>query len=1752
MPLPPLPVTLLLLSAMRFTPESVPARGAQESILTLDQPARVALSARSSSGTSCELVDHVRGPFAQGGTAGRSNCELDLLLDAGTYKLRLNSRLKGKGQVTLQAQPYSELNPQPVRLLPRSEVRQQLAPRQQASYWLHLEQRQPVTLRVSGRTAGDIRLWRSGQWLEPVAARDTSPRPRAGQPIHEWWLETTLEAGSYLLTVYGTSPQAWTEGKEDDTLSVAYGFPQAPPTRSLSVTLPAWGLAAVELPAEPVALFLTRESSSQSSARVSLHSVSGDGSTNVLSSPEASCQIAPKALAPQCSALATSSSRHVALLRGEPGTRLTLQWARYANDTFLDGAYGYSSTLSFRAASSGEHLVGLHEVPLDTDSAPLGCMLEVRDSDGDWSYVARDVPTVDVDRPLRRPFNYDGESATLWFEVLRSGRYTFATSGERKSRCELYRVEGDKRTRLTESDAKAETCSLKLMANSGVYELKLYGGTEGIDRITLAADARPPQADTATRSACLLPRVSLRQNTLYRVLTNRAPSGSLRGLYLRPLPLSLSEPLPVVLDGSTPVELPVQQGVALEVRSAGGEPFACRLGGSNLEVQSGRCAPPSSGGRLALAQSGQGSVPLWLQRPPPPPPPPPALSAFSPSLSPPPALQPATPMYFDFEHGQAHSLTFDVQEAGLYHVTTLGLLSTECSLRTPVVTALTSASGGGRGRNCLVSSYLRPGRYLLTARTTGKSKGRAGVLLERREIKRAEPVRGEVEVFFRSEAGDLMQQQLTVYRAATYNLSTAALGAELQCRLDDPQGWPVVTVPTPCSQTLRLGKGSYLWTQLPLTVESMRRTALERVRSPRVLRGNKPHTLRFNSWYQAQLGEDGKDEFSFEVPAQLELSFTLTNGMQGRLYSVAADGSLKPVELIAPQELPAPATPQYSEQEGSGESEESSSEEYSESESESTEGEGAEESSAPSYEEPTAQVQAVPVPAAPEGVSVWLEPGRYKLVAEHSRGDVAIAYSLYLRTQVLVPPMRLEVAVPGSLPLVVPVDGTLRLNTSGNADVRCRIFDADNRLVAENADRGADWNCSLAEPLPAGEYTLVLESQTLVPGLTRIYTALAEVKEAGELAPTGTVEVKAGVVRALLPPGNDEVVQELTFRAPAPFSCALEDERGAVVARQMDVKECLLLLRPGSSTWRVRLWTVGRPTKVSTSLVTRPLRPLSGSRIAPNEAALAQVPQPGRHATGQGVYCLPAAQYGPLWPCGPEASLEAGRWLFSPTGTGEGSLALTERVDTLATPQAERTALTRQVSLLRQRSRESALHLLRVSVPFGDSSHPACRLEGGTSWEEDFACYAATGPTQSSLARWWTAADAAGEATVTRLALPVPTSSVALQPGLQEVSWPGGPTTRLVLPTEPARVQLSLPPQAWAVQVDERGNAVDLCPPAEALSRCVLGASGGALYLWSPSVQRVQAEVLAVEQPRQVAALSSLYEATFRTPGLQRLTLSPAESERRLVVSGAARCVLTLDDGTRQSGCDTQVPPGRGGELRLEAEPGGLRAVLAPGAALAAATLSAPPGAQSPAELPAARALNLSGHAAERTFTLKEEAAVHLRSESGVCGLAQGTTVLAAEGMGRGCNLSRVLPAGTYRFLVRAFAGQPLSGSMSWTQEPVKTLKEGVATEESWVAPGQTRYFRFSTEAAGKVGLGLQVPAEVLECTVLDASQRVLGEGCQQFLSLQRGSYLLAIHAPDSARPLPFKPVLVGLAGTRSEISEEYLQNFFQRIGAEP
>jgi hypothetical protein len=205
--------------------------------------------------------------------------------------------------------------------------------------------------------------------------------------------------------------------------------------------------------------------------------------------------------------------------------------------------------------------------------------------------------------------------------------------------------------------------------------------------------------------------------------------------------------------------------------------------------------------------------------------------------------------------------------------------------------------------------------------------------------------------------------------------------------------------------------------------------------------------------------------------------------------------------------------------------------------------------------------------------------------------------------------------------------------------------------------------------------------------------------------------------------------------------------------------------------------------------------------------------------------------------------------------------------------------------------------------------------------------------------------------------------------------------------------------------------------------------------------------------------------------------------------------------------------------------------------------------------LPASVGVPVTGQGGrlDRTLVVDREAVVRVSSESGVCGLFKGTDLLSVDGVDSGCELVRVLAPGTYRLLVRPFAGRVIPGMLRWSAESVSQLTEGVGPE-TWLAPGDVRLYRFDTANAGKLGLGLQAASELLDCAVYNDGYQLVGEGCHQYLSLDKGRYLLTVKNPAAAGAVPrsFKPVLLGLSGDNHDVPAEYLQDFFRRVEVRP
>lgn len=1695
-------------------PSVVPARGEQEATLKLERAGMVRLGTKSERGVSCAIVDHLRGPFAFSGSTGRSDCGADLLLDPGAYRLRLSGPTKGKGSAKLSATAFQETNASTVRLDAGKMAEQKLASGQQASFWIHMEARGYVVLRARGRTAGAVHLWRDGEWRENLSAHGGRVSPVSGQPIYDWRIESWLEKGNYLFTVYGTEPLRWTQGAESEELFVSNGFPELPATGTVSANLPATGTITYAVPLDSMVAIADLDQAASGATELSLFAVDKQGVVS-LDQPSARCRIEARALVPTCSVRSNSPARHVLEVRGVPGTKVRLRTARFSTSSepyrLAGSELEYSSprdTLDFRVAANGAYDVELKDVPTDADAAPLSCMLLESLTGRDAVVLARDYWQVDAVRTVERSFNYNGSHEVLGFELAAGRDLAVSTSGQRKSKCELYRVDGKARRRVGAPSADGRTCLVEASLTAGTYELHLNSGNSGIETVRFGtvgrtADKAAPDS-TPAKVGCRFANVQLRSDAKYRVAASRVGKVVARGLAAR------------------------------------------RAGSRTSELA---WEPPS------------GSLP-----------------SFSPRLLPLPRLETGAAAFFDFDRGETRSLTFEVTEAGLYSLTTDGLLATTCRLRTPAMPELASDTGGGRGRNCMVEAYLRPGRYLATATTVGQSRGRAGIRLLRRPPAPGPEITVGHQVSFRVPAGELIRQPLTVGTGGPMVLETHAPGATLSCRLEDKDGWPIFKVPSVCSFSTKLDAGRYVWIQLPLTVESQRQVRLERPRKPRILTGSRPHPIAFNTPYTVKLDRSGKDEFLIDLKVPLDVRFEIDHEMQGRLFRIETDGKPQTlIDVISPKS----SRPTESEQGEDGEGGEGGDGEGRES-AEGAEG-GVVESEEPSVSESDGEGGGEPEPdgegqgegegeAQPEGdgdggeveppkprrraapvvPAIHLEAGYYRLVTQHLQGDSHIAYNLQVTAEDLAPGMARDIEVPFRSRLRIGEPGVLRLRTEGQTDVRCRIFRA-GELVFESAGVGEDWNCGLAEPIAAGEYELVVESEALAPGPSRVFVDMPAVRKSPTLAspaPGGTLRVDTKPLEIELPAAAAGTLQAVAATSKQPFALALLDSRGRTIERRTGVRDGSFVLNPGGERHRLLLWTLRAAVQVTVGLSTRAISDLPpNGAVQAHAAARVTIPRPGHYSVGRDLLCAPAAETGVLRPCGPEASLEAGPTLFARLTThgGGAPLSIVERPVTASSPWTVTMDLGRRPFLETQKSAYTAVHLMAARVASGAAGSPSCSFTAGIRALFESGCAAASDAALEGTARVSVESPAA-VVEVTRASVPLPGRTQNLAPGTTTVTT----TARLGLPAGPWQVEVVLPPDTWAVQLAPWGKALDFCPPEKELSTCLFSSeSAGEILLWSRmGAQKADIRMIAGLAHSRVRLAGGLLETTPREPGWLRVPVPASPEVRLLEVSGATACAIRDAAGTRYPGCQARLPAGMAFEVAVEAGRTPLRvATHAEGVSSRDAALFPSPLPPDAAPLEPGQALALSGPLVTRRFTLRETAVLSLRADSGVCGFFSGKNVRGAEGMGAGCSMSRVLEPGEYRLAVRSFGDRPLFGAAALSRRPVVDIVEGVG-EERTIAPDEMLLFRFQMKATGQLGLGLAVPSETLECAVLDGQHRQIGVGCQQLLQLERGTYLLSVSAPHGARPARFRPVIFGTNGVETGVPDEYLEDLRSRIGA--
>ena len=1702
--------------------ERVSAQSRQSAELQVARFGRYSIRVASPQGTGLQLTDRMRGPGAVAGAAGERDGRLDTFLDRGEYLVTTLGHRAASGDATLSVHAFRPASADPPpRLEELKPVSTSLRDLEQRSWWLDVPSARRVELEAAGRSLADLRLWRDGLWLVDAAPATRRLQPRDGQPLFACRLSTALEPGLYLLTAYGGPEQAWAEESDAHPLHLRWGIPRLGSVGRRRLELSPFGIDRFLVPGSATAFRVELPEARSLELRVGPFDPE-----RPFEEPGARTAIEKESVPPVAELdQPQAEPHHLVTVSGEAGQPYLLQHYQRLDYYAFGGdrPHWVSTVHSGHAADSVD---------------ATGLLIESRDR---WEHVTplrSQVIEIGPEAAWRRRANLLGPT-TLYARVLETGAYAVTVEGaEAAVRVEPFLIAKPAGYEAPGFRPSGEPWEL----DAGFYSVTLQPQRKGVatielrpagmlDRLLQSVGLAEPALERPVVGAVRFEEVPLRRDRSYRLYVGAQPGAGV-GAVVRPLPLDLSDPLPVWQRPGEDVTVPFEQREAgtLSAEAEDGERLEVSLDGGPWQREA-RVAPGRHTARVrvegdATRAYGLGFTPERRDPRTPLPELSPERLASLPEL---PALAAGAPAVLDLARGGQASYRLEVPEPGLYRLESTGLLATEGNLRTRTATSLVRRAENGVGRNFSIQSYLSPGDYQLSVAPRGRSAGHLGLSLQPAPLRRGgfltlyRPARVSL------PAGEAVEYRFIITEPGEFRVrALGSQGRSLRCRLDDRDGWPVVPPEGAADVSRWFDPGHYRFAVLPEETDARVVSLIEPVPRPRVYAGHGPHRLplgrRVESvWMEPEAGAPREpDVWELELPASAELRLEVGGEMRGRLLREDADAG--------------------------------------------------------------GWSEAAELPVR-RGFQGRLDRGRYRLELVAARVDNRAPYALAAWPVPLLAGQERELTLPGEIPVAVGETGLVELASFGALDVRARLLDAQGALVAASDDRPDDWNFAIGRSLDAGDYTLRVEPVGAPRGTTRVSMRRPALVEEPPLAAPAGVDLVAGDAAHLYPlelPENAELLL-VSARTDEGVGLALERRehqawRTAAVATGRRARlEVPLGAERAPGDYRLRLWSLDRrESPVRLELAAVAVAAVSEQRLA---AGLALTPvegfgpgtavgavrldRPGllRASAGEGLRWCPGAD---------EACQEARDGLVPATAArllvvgevaaGAAAPARATRVvlqpgsEALAVPLPERAPLLCDVAptsggplLLHARSLAGQPGVEPLDSA-GAASAPAARLAVGPG-----ASVAVRLRGSGGVARLWRASAEAAEARVRARAFSEPRRA-ALRAGLAEGALDAGEVLRFDLSGGATLVRLALDPALVAVvsRGDETlsvhwGGGVALAEAAETsgdrLTLLHAGEPAGAARFV------VEALPLPGATTARVAPGAPVERATDRA-GRLRLEVAALERGGALHVRGASGDAVLVDAAGRvRRGRDLELLPGAAGVLTLPHAPGLLLIWSAPaGGAAAGPWPEATAAAPRAVALPASEAL--SGAQASFALELDAAAVVHLRTAAPVA-----TRLIAAGAPERvdvhpdGARLDAFLPEGTARLTLRGL-GAALTGRAELTTSPVTPLEEGLGPE-LLLAPGASRFFSFRLDHPGPIGIGVRASEDVVEALLLDAAGTPLGRGAAQMPRLEPGVYLLELRSPRDAGPVTARAALVGLDPPDTGPPEEVVRTYLERFAVE-
>lgn len=1668
----------------------LPTAGAQTSLLTVNRFGRFAITAKSKQGASLQLVDRGNGPGPIEGEAGSRDGRLDLFLDRGEHRI-IARGAGGKDELELTAHTFREKNgPKPPMLVELKPIDETLADFEQRSYWIEITQRKTVVLEAGGRSLSDLRLFKDGTWLIDAQPQSTRAEPKATQPLRVLRLIADLEPGLYLLAAYGGPKEPWADDDGRSPFHLRYGVPRLPeagrkyfkvgPFGYDRYIVSGAGYFRLELPeAKPATL--TVDGSKKTIDKNSLP-------------PVAELFVGP----------AQNRQITVTAERGQPYIFQSFD-ARRRQYIATPGNY-YLSTVT----------AGHAEDSLDSTAVMIG------QTQGLPAIEPHTAAVVELDgqRAWTRRFNLLS-TATVFLRVREAGKYRLSTSGTSASA--NYKIEPlFLNPPPNYRSPPFQPAPAELDLDEGYFVLSLEPTKKGILEISLKKRSWMPSLGAPDPISLLpltglrVPSISVSRDTGFWVWLNEQP-GVQAGMFIRPTPLDLRDPIYAVQNPAQPLSYDVFAAEAGTIRAEAEDGSSIPISVDDREkalffrVEPGpHKVTVHAEGKHLVAYS-LGLTPRTLEKDTPLPELPDARIAALPNFQ---ALAPKEPIYFDLERESNASFLLRADRPGLYRVESTGLLETSGALRTRMITRLADAEANGVGRNFLLEQYLGTGDYQVTVRTMNMSRGRLGVRLGETRLIQGGTLREDIPARTTLATGSAAIFPFQIHHLGQYRLRAIAPGRTLRARIEDAEGWPLVQPGTSADVELELAPGKYRMVVLPEPVEVRVLAVLEEQKEALSFEGKGPHALPLglgleHTWYEIGRGESRKaDVFTFELPAAAELNISLDESMRADLI-LLADATSKPGGKARNR---------------------------------------------------VAQISR----GSWSGIA---EKGNYRLEIYCVREDDGVDYQLNVQPVPLLAGLSRTVRPPAILKVAIGDQRAIELSSFGGTDLRARLLDEAGRTIAASDDRPDDWNFLIAARVAPGNYRLAVDPVGAISGEeSEISMTVRSEAIAGRAALPYSEKIRLGDQVQLIPfdPPSAAIIG-LSASSEETIGVALEAETAPNSWRTLAMRVGrparveTLALPPGTAkNYRARIWSADRralPAQVAIfGLTPRSI----------DEAALAEgVTLEGSNGIAAAAVALDGAGLMRIFDA-PEGSVRAASIFgdaFTPLER-EAAQAESQTLYVVRELEPRRSTAVLRGERVRLREAPELVDLHPERSAFLDLP-PS--IEGRMLLVEAEAIGASIGVSFGSGARDLDALAVRDRAAISVMMQTPSAANLARVWALEEkisvvearvraLSFDPGPAIKTPAGlsvgslSKKTATHLGLAPGAKSVRLTLEDGAVAALGTAGRIER-VFWADGGEevletnaekLWVLNPTDRELRWSVELVAAGRDtITALTERapYEVLRPLAGVVRLQVPKGTGRRTIHVRGEVESALYLGTGGTAA---------RGLDLPIGADPGVLYLRAKPGLLVAwlNQTLFGPnDGSLTSASIPSIH--ELQGRADSFQVENFEPAVLHVRTDVPVISRVVRGGVEEVVFHPRGAALDAYLPRGLTRISFRALLGGVLSGSASFTTSPLTEIREGLGPEVM-LSPGTMRVFKFTVDRARAIGTGVRSDSDAVECVLMKSDGRQISRGhVLQMMELEKGEYLLGLRTPETASPARVRPALAGLSPPHSgpplEIVRSYL-----------